>query len=87
MPFLSLQTVSFLDKPEIREVLGDSVSYLTAEIKNEDFIKAIDINAEANVEGVLNYLKVLVEQDKYYIEIIEPSDFRYLFQKLYSPFL
>lgn len=66
---------AFLDKPEIREVLGDNVPYLTAEIKNEDFIKAIDINAEANVEGVLNYLKVLVEQE---------CDDKNKFEKLYN---
>jgi hypothetical protein len=53
----------FIDEPEIREVLGDSVSYLTAEIENEDFIKAIDINTEANVGGVLNHLKALVGQE------------------------
>lgn len=55
----------FIDEPEIREILGDSVSYLTAEIKNENFIKVIDINTEANVEGVLNYIKVLVERKCY----------------------
>jgi len=52
----------FLDKPEIREVLGDTVPYLSVEIKNENFIKAIGINTEANVDGVLNYLKALAEQ-------------------------
>lgn len=52
----------FINKPEIREVLGDTVPYLAVEIKNEDFIKAIGINTEANVEGVLNYLKALAEQ-------------------------
>ena len=65
----------FIDEPEIREVLGDGVSYFTAEIKNEDFIKAIDINTEANVKGVLNYLKVLVEQE---------CDDKNKFEKLYN---
>ncbi|HEC91662.1 MAG TPA: hypothetical protein ENI51_01495, partial [Candidatus Atribacteria bacterium] len=52
----------FLDKPEIRELLGDTVSYLAVEIKNEEFIKALGINTRPNVRGVLNYLKALVEQ-------------------------
>jgi hypothetical protein len=66
---------AFLDKPEIREVLGDHAPYLAIEIKTEDFIKAIDINAEANIEGVLNYLKVLVEQE---------CDDKNKFEKLYN---
>ncbi|ALV63679.1 hypothetical protein ADU37_CDS19800 [Thermococcus sp. 2319x1] len=52
----------FLDKPEIRELLGDTVPYLAVEIKNEELIKALGINTRANVRGVLNYLKALVEQ-------------------------
>jgi flagellar biosynthesis GTPase FlhF len=52
----------FLDKPEIRELLGDNVPYLAVNIENEQFIKAIGINSEANVNGVLNYLKTLIEQ-------------------------
>jgi len=52
----------FLDKQEVREVLGDSVSYLALEVKNEDFIKDLGFNVDPNVEGVLNYLKGLVEQ-------------------------
>ena len=52
----------FLNKPEIQEVLGDTVLYLAVEIKNEDFIKTLGINTEASVKNVLNYLKALVEQ-------------------------
>ncbi len=52
----------FVNKPEIREVLGDTVPYLATKIENEDFIKAIGINTEASVENVLNYLKALVKQ-------------------------
>lgn len=52
----------FLDTKENREVLGDTVPYLTVKIENEDFIKTLGINTRANVEGVLNYLKSLVEQ-------------------------
>ena len=52
----------FLDRPEIREVLGDTVPYLAVKIENEDFIKTLGINTRANVSGVLNYLKTLVEQ-------------------------
>lgn len=60
---LAKPSETFIDEPEIREVLGDGVPYLTAKIKNKDFIKAIDINTEANVGGVLNHLKALVEQE------------------------
>lgn len=49
----------FLDKPEIRQLLGDSVLYLAVDIKNEEFIKALGINSEANAKGVLNYLQTL----------------------------
>jgi len=52
----------FLDKPEIREVLGDTVLYLAVKIENEDFIKHLGINTQADLNGVLNYLKALVEQ-------------------------
>lgn len=52
----------FLDKPEVRELLGDSVPYLTVDIKNEKLIKDLGINSEANVEEVLNYLKSLTQK-------------------------
>jgi len=53
----------FLDEGgEIRKVLGDTVPYLAVKIKNEDFIKSIGVNTEANVESVLNYLKTLTEK-------------------------
>jgi len=52
----------FLDKPKIREVLGDDAPYLATEIENEELIRALGINTEANVDGVLSYLKVLAEQ-------------------------
>ncbi len=65
----------FLDKPEIRELLGDTVPYLAVKIKNEEFIKALGINTQANVRGVLNYLKALVEQK---------SDDKEKFEKLYK---
>jgi len=50
----------FLDKPEIRNVLGDNVVYLDAEINNGELIKALGINSEVNVEIVLKVLKDLV---------------------------
>lgn len=53
----------FLDKPEIKQLLGDSVPYLTIDIKNEYFIKTLKINSEANIEGVINYLKSLKDQN------------------------
>ena len=52
----------FLNNPQIKELLGDSVSYLKIDIKNEEFIDALGINSKANVKSVLNSLKVLVEQ-------------------------
>jgi lipopolysaccharide export LptBFGC system permease protein LptF len=52
----------FLDKKEIKEFLGDTVPYLTINLRNEEFIKAVGINTEANVEGVINNLKSLKEQ-------------------------
>lgn len=50
----------FLDKPETRKILSDSVLYLDAEIKNEYFLKALNINSEVNVETVIEVLKNLV---------------------------
>ena len=65
----------FLDKPEIREVLGDNVPYLAVKIENEEFIKALGINTKANVEGVLNYIKALIERK---------SEDKKKFEKLYK---
>ncbi len=59
---LARPTEVFLNKHEICEILGDTVPYLAVEIKNEDFIKTLGINTEANIDCVLNYLKALVEQ-------------------------
>lgn len=52
----------FLDKPEIKELLGDAVPYLNVDVKNENFIKALGINSAVNVKGVLNTLKMLSTQ-------------------------
>jgi len=52
----------FLDKPEIREVLGDTVPYLAVRIRNQDLAEALRINTSANVDNVLEYLKVLGEK-------------------------
>lgn len=71
----------FLDIPEIRDTLGDVVPYLAIEIKNKDFIKAfgfldaIGINTKTNAEGILNYLKILVE---------EKSNEKSKFERLYE---
>jgi len=65
----------FLDKPEIREVLGDTVPYLAVKIENEDFIETLGINTQANVENVLNYLKALIERK---------SEDKKKFEKLYK---
>lgn len=65
----------FLDKPKIRGVLGDSVFYLDAEIENEEFIRALNINSEVKVETVLETLKHLV---------ISKGENKERFEKLYS---
>jgi len=65
----------FLDKPEIREVLGDTVPYLAVKIENEDFIETLGINTQANVKNVLNYLKALIERK---------SEDKKEFEKLYK---
>jgi len=65
----------FLDKPEIRVVLGDTVSYLAIKIENEDFIRTLGINTQANVGCVLNYLKSLIERK---------SEDKKKFEKLYK---
>ena len=71
----------FLDKPEIREVLGDTVPYLAVKIKNEDFIRTLGINTQANVEGVLNYLKAFIEQKNE-----DKKKFEKLYKFLYEHF-
>jgi hypothetical protein len=53
----------FLDKPEIRKLLGDKVPYLTVKIKNEDFIKALGFKEKVNVVDVCNLLLELVVQN------------------------
>jgi len=64
----------FLDKPKIREVLGDTVLYLAVKIENEDFVETLGINTQANVENVLNYLKGIIERK---------SEDKKKFEKLY----
>ncbi|NKQ38114.1 MAG: hypothetical protein HF967_01305, partial [Methanosarcinales archaeon] len=65
----------FLDNPEIRKVLGDTVPYLAIKIENENFIEALGINTQADIKGVLNYLKALIEQK---------SEDKEKFEKLYE---
>ena len=65
----------FLDKAEIREVLGDTVPYLAVKIENEDLIRTLCINMQANVGCVLNYLKALIERK---------SEDKKKFEKLYK---
>jgi len=59
----------FLDKKEIRDLLGDSVHYVNIEIKNKDLIESLGINTQAKVDVVLNYLKVLVKNQHKDLEI------------------
>ena len=65
----------FLDKPEIRKILGNTVSYLDVEIENEEFRRALNIISEVKVETVLQILKRLV---------IAKSNDKERFEKLYS---
>jgi len=53
----------FLNKNEIKALLGNTVQYLDSEIENEELIEKININAEANVKNTLDYLKQLVNQN------------------------
>jgi len=66
---------AFLDKSNIRDILGDSVSYLAIHIKNEGFIKDLGLNTQANVNGVLNYLRTSAGQGD-----LKKDDFK----KIYS---
>jgi len=50
----------FLDKPEIKKVIGDCGTYLGVTIKSSDFLKALGINTELTVEAALKQLRVLV---------------------------
>ncbi len=75
----------FLDKPEIKELLGDTVPYLSIDINNEDFIKALGINTEANVNSVIEQLKSLAEQKcaniTVFTKLYEFLDNRYNYNK------
>ncbi|MHA1381919.1 MAG: sacsin N-terminal ATP-binding-like domain-containing protein, partial [Candidatus Helarchaeota archaeon] len=53
----------FLNISEIQEFLGESVPYITVKIKNVDLIWTLNINRQANVDNVINYLKILVEEE------------------------
>lgn len=48
---------AFLDRPEIRRLLGDSVPYVTYDFKNQEFVKALQIRTEASLESVLEHLR------------------------------
>jgi len=52
---------AFLDKPEIRLILDDSVAYHAISITNEDFIRTLGISTKATVDAVLNQIKMLAE--------------------------
>jgi len=53
----------FVDKPEIRQVLGDTVPYVALEFKNNDLIETLGINTQANAKSVLNYLRTIIEEE------------------------
>lgn len=61
----------FLDTENVRALLGDSVLYLGVKVDNEEFLKAIGVNTEANAEAVMNYLRVQVEQGSRDKEVFE----------------
>ena len=72
---LSIPSETFLNKQEIKDLLGEDVPYLSKDVKNQEIIRALGINSEANIDGVLNYLKSLAEK--------KSSD-KELFTRLYS---
>ncbi|MHA1756821.1 MAG: DUF3883 domain-containing protein [Promethearchaeota archaeon] len=51
----------FLNKPDIKKVLGESVSYLGIQIKNEDFLNALGISKEYKTKHILDALEYLVK--------------------------
>jgi hypothetical protein len=53
----------WLNKPEIRDILGATVSYSTISFKNEEFIKAIEIQSEISVRSVIHLLSNLVQKE------------------------
>ena len=65
----------FNQKPEIKQLLGDSVEYTAFTINNEEFLRDLGIRQEASVEEVLDYL-----QDT--TRISQPEKTR--FQKIYE---
>jgi hypothetical protein len=46
----------YIDKPELRALLGDSVSYLAIKLTNSEFIHDIGIHASVSIDDVLNNL-------------------------------
>jgi hypothetical protein len=50
----------FIDNPETRKLLADSVPYLDIEFKNEEIITRLGVNKYATVKAVLNYLHSLM---------------------------
>ena len=55
----------FLNKQEIRMLLGDTVSYIAIDIniKNEELIKSLGINVEPNLDGIIKNLISLKERN------------------------
>ena len=58
----------FLDKPEIRQLLGENANYLAAKIENQDFIKALSIIVAVDVSTILDLLKRNIEDNSSDIE-------------------
>ncbi|MCL1474786.1 sacsin N-terminal ATP-binding-like domain-containing protein [Argonema antarcticum] len=55
---------AFVDKPEIRNILGNNAPYVIVDLQNQDLIKTLGINSEVTIEAVVNLgLKNLVKQD------------------------
>lgn len=59
----------FLDKPEIRLLLGENANYLAVRIENQDFIEALSINVAVDVPTILDLLKSKIEDNSSDIEI------------------
>lgn len=53
----------YLNKNEIKKILGNSVPYIDFDLKNEDFTKSLSINTFVSVEAVIEKIEQLVAID------------------------
>ena len=59
---LEKPTSIFVDKPETRALLGNSVQYLNVQLKNEEFMRDIGVCQFVNVDYVLRFVENNIEE-------------------------